>query len=88
MIGSRELPVFFTYHIKIILVKNKIPGIHLSSHAVASVVLSAVRGLTFVFGMGTGVAPGRIDTRQNFLFLFLPRPRIDNRIAHNPLLLP
>ncbi len=38
-------------------------GIHLSSHAVPSIVFSAVRGLTIVFGMGTGVSHGRIDTR-------------------------
>ena len=38
-------------------------GGHLLSHAVASVVPSAVRGLTFVFGMGTGVAPERIAAK-------------------------
>ena len=40
------------------------PGIHLSSHAVTRIVLSAVKVLTVVFGMGTGVTPSRIDTRQ------------------------
>ena len=39
-------------------------GTHLLSHAVPSVVSSAVRGLTIVFGMGTGVSPGRIGTRN------------------------
>ena len=34
----------------------------LLSHTVASIVPSAVRGLTIVFGMGTGVTPGRIVT--------------------------
>ena len=35
-------------------------GGHLLSHAVSSAVPSAVRVLTVVFGMGTGVSPGRI----------------------------
>ena len=39
-------------------------GTHLLSHAVPSVVSSAVQGLTIVFGMGTGVSPGRIGTRN------------------------
>ena len=43
-------------------------GTHLLSHAVPSVVLSAVRGLTIVFGMGTGVSPGRIGT-GNFVII-------------------
>ncbi len=33
------------------------PGGDLRSHAVASAVSSALRGLTAVFGMGTGVSP-------------------------------
>ena len=37
-------------------------GSHLLSHAVPSIVPSAARVLTFVFGMGTGVPPGRIAT--------------------------
>ena len=37
-------------------------GIHLLSHAVSSIVPSAVWVLTVVFGMGTGVSPRRIDT--------------------------
>ena len=39
-------------------------GTHLLSHAVPSVVSSAVRGLTIVFGMGTGVSPKRIATEM------------------------
>ena len=39
-------------------------GSHLLSRAVAGTVSSAVRGLTFVFGMCTGVSPGRIATRK------------------------
>lgn len=35
-------------------------GSHLLSRTVSSTVSSAARGLTFVFGMGTGVPPGRI----------------------------
>ena len=37
-------------------------GGHLLSHTVSSAVPSASRGLTIVFGMGTGVSPGRIAT--------------------------
>ena len=38
----------------------KSSGSHLLSHTVSSIVSSAVRVLTIVFGMGTGVTPGRI----------------------------
>ena len=41
---------------------KKISGSHLLSHTVSSIVSSAARGLTIVFGMGTGVTPGRIAT--------------------------
>ena len=44
-------------------------GIHLLSHAVSSIVPSAVWVLTVVFGMGTGVSPKRIDTRILIQFL-------------------
>ena len=37
-------------------------GSHLLSHTVSSAVLSASQVLTIVFGMGTGVSPGRIAT--------------------------
>ena len=37
-------------------------GSHLLSHAVSSIVPSAAQTLTIVFGMGTGVSPGRIAT--------------------------
>ena len=47
---------------KIIFIKMS--GSHLLSHAVARIVPSAVKVLTVVFGMGTGVTPSRIDTRQ------------------------
>ena len=41
-------------------------GAHLLSHAVSSIVPSADRVLTVVFGMGTGVSPGRIGTGYSF----------------------
>ena len=40
----------------------KVSGTLLLSHAVSSIVPSADRVLTVVFGMGTGVSPGRIGT--------------------------
>ena len=39
-------------------------GIHLLFHTVSSIVPSAALVLTIVFGMGTGVSPGRIGTRN------------------------
>ena len=39
-------------------------GIHLLSHTVSSIVPSADRVLTIVFGMRTGVSPRRIDTAK------------------------
>ena len=39
-------------------------GGHLLSHAVSSIVPSAVQVLTVVFGMGTGVSPARIAARS------------------------
>ena len=55
-------------------------GGRLLSHAVSSIVPSAVRGLTIVFGMGTGVAPGRIATET----FWVP----DNPTVEQPLLFP
>ena len=53
-------------------------GIHLLSHAVSSIVSSASQVLTIVFGMGTGVSPGRIATGkfcyQVFSFFFVHAP--------------
>ena len=45
-------------------------GGHLLSHTVSSIVPSAVWVLTIVFGMGTGVTPRRIATK-NFCYLYL-----------------
>ena len=73
--GGHEPPVLFAEPLE------KMSGIHLCSHAVASVVFSAARGLTVVFGMGTGVPPRRIDTRHSL-------DLIKNRILHRPLLYP
>ena len=39
-------------------------GGHLLSHTVTSAVPSASQVLTIVFGMGTGVTPGRIATKR------------------------
>ena len=49
---------------KPLLSSEKCSGIHLLSHTVSSIVPSADRVLTIVFGMGTGVSPGRIDTAK------------------------
>ena len=45
-------------------------GSHLLSHAVSSIVPSAAQVLTIVFGMGTGVSPKRIGTRNLSSSLF------------------
>ena len=45
-------------------------GGRLSFHTVSGIVFSAARVLTIVFGMGTGVSPGRIATSK-FMQLFL-----------------
>ena len=39
-------------------------GGRLSFHTVSGIVFSAARVLTIVFGMGTGVSPGRIATSK------------------------
>ena len=44
--------------------KPKDSGILLFSRAVSSIVSSAARVLTIVFGMGTGVSPARIGTNN------------------------
>ena len=62
---------------------TKEPGSHLPSHAVSSIVLSAVWGLTVVFGMGTGVSPIRIATR----YFSFSEPSFEDSTIHIPLLL-
>ncbi len=54
-------------------------GSHLLSHTVSSAVPSAAWVLTIVFGMGTGVSPKRIATRNLLSF--------DNSTAKQPLLI-
>ena len=46
-------------------------GSRLFFHTVASIVPSAVQGLTVLFGMGTGISPARIATRQKILLIYL-----------------
>ena len=53
----------FVSHLRSFSIKKKKPGSLLLSHAVPSIVPSAVWALTIVFGMGTGVSPRRIATR-------------------------
>ena len=67
---------------KIIFIK--MPGSHLLSHAVARIVPSAVKVLTVVFGMGTGVSPSRIATGQFYLCNLSISP--DNQVETQPLL--
>ena len=64
-------------------------GSHLLSHTVSSAVPSAAWVLTIVFGMGTGVSPKRIATRnfwvlitqqQNNLYLFFRFSWIDSAV--------
>ena len=52
-----------------------VPGSHLLSHAVSSIVSSAASVLTNVFGMGTGVSPKRIAT-GNFVLLIVSAENI------------
>ena len=49
-----------------------VPGSHLLSHAVSSIVSSAASVLTVVFGMGTGVSP----TTGNFVLLIVSAENI------------
>ena len=53
----------------------RVPGSHLLSHAVSSIVSSAASVLTNVFGMGTGVSPKRIAT-GNFVLLIVSAENI------------
>ena len=62
------------------VLKNK-SGTHLLSHAVSSIVPSAVQVLTIVFGMGTGVSPGRIATGNIELWSWQLLPAVPSRIA-------
>ena len=57
--GLLFLPLFMLFVKRFFFFSS---GSHLLSHAVSSIVPSAVWGLTIVFGMGTGVSPKRIAT--------------------------
>ena len=57
--SAADLPLSFSFKF----------GGHLLSHTVSSAVPSAVQVLTIVFGMGTGVTPGRIATKEFWSFL-------------------
>ena len=59
--AARRADIPRTYECNI---KKRKVGSHLTSHAVSSIVLSAVPGLTVVFGMGTGISPERITTNK------------------------
>ena len=59
-------------------------GSHLLSHAVARIVPSAVKVLTVVFGMGTGVSRKRITTGH---LLSLGNSTVKHTL-HSLLLLP
>ena len=67
---------------KIIFIKMS--GSHLLSHAVARIVPSAVKVLTVVFGMGTGVSRKRITTGH---LLSLNNSTVKHTL-HSLLLLP
>ena len=61
-------------------------GSHLLSHAVARIVPSAVKVLTVVFGMGTGVSPSRIATGQVYQSYCTSSITTDNQVETQPLL--
>ena len=78
---------------------NKMSGSRLLFHAVSSIVPSAARIFTVVFGMGTGVPSARIATRQIFQCIIttfgklrsaFPRcfPHMRTRQKRNPYSLP
>lgn len=61
---KNDLNSKFALRLRLELIKNLMSGSHLLSHTVSSAVPSAAQALTFVFGMRTGVTPGRIATRR------------------------
>ena len=63
-------------------------GSRLLSHAVSSIVPSAARIFTVVFGMGTGVPSARIATRQIFQGSYLFLPYMRTRQKCNPYFYP
>ena len=67
-VRKNDLNSKFALRLRLELIKNLMSGSHLLSHTVSSAVPSAAQALTFVFGMRTGVTPGRIVTRNIKLF--------------------
>ena len=59
-------------------------GSRLLFHAVSSIVPSAARIFTVVFGMGTGVPSARIATRQIFQSIFFFLSYMRTRQKCNP----
>ena len=67
-VRKNDLNSKFALRLRLELIKNLMSGSHLLSHTVSSAVPSAAQALTFVFGMRTGVTPGRIATRRILAF--------------------
>ena len=66
----------------------KSSGGHLLCHTVSSAVPSAAYVLTIVFGMGTGVTPGRIVTRNfSLLSFYLNNSTVKHILRLSPLYL-
>ena len=75
-LSAWPLPAIYTREVSLLDIHHRQPayccflkkfsGTRLLFHTVASIVPSAVRGLTIVFGMGTGVTPARIGTGNLF----------------------
>ena len=72
-------PVFCNGVLNVPLIFSFYSGSHLPSHIVSNTVLLAVQVLTVVFGMGTGVSPERIATRNLSYSFFLHQ----NQNTHN-----
>ena len=67
-VRKNDLNSKFILRLRLVFIKNLMSGSHLLSHTVSSAVPSAAQALTFVFGMRTGVTPGRIATRRILAF--------------------
>ena len=65
-----------------------ISGSHLLSHVVSNIVPSAARVLTVVFGMGTGVSPGRIATGIFSLLLSVLSSHLADQQQYSPYFFP
>ena len=65
-----------------------VSGSHLLSHVVSNIVPSAARVLTVVFGMGTGVSPGRIATGIFSLLLSVLSSHLADQQQYSPYFFP